>query len=146
MFTKIKLLMAIVFIVCLFLPLSSCQYQVPDPKTKEMVDQTEFYYALPDKAENAGLWRIAIVVVFVLPLLLSLAQVVGKTGHYGLDVIDILLAASLLAYINFYAYFTKLLAGGYLLYAAAIVYLLLSFTLLVQRIIAWRKTYAHHPR
>lgn len=144
MIKKIKWLVATLFVVCLFLPLSSCQYQVMDPATKTMQDKTELYYAVPDKTTELGFWRVAIIALFILPLLIAVAQLVGKQEHLVWDIADVGLATALLLYVNFYAYLTKLLLGGYLLYGAAIAYLVLSLALIIQRIMVWRKTRANY--
>lgn len=145
MLKAIKTLVAALFVICLFLPLSSCQYQVPDPQTNTMHDRLEMYYVMPDEKTGLDAWRYVPVVVFLLPLLFSLPALVDRQSHVLLEVGGFLAAVLILFYIAVHAYFTRLEPGGYLTLFTALVYIVLTMTTLVLRIIEGRRQHVNHP-
>lgn len=126
MLNGIKTLLASVLILCLFLPLSSCQYQVHDRNSAEPVDKIEYYYAVPDKVRYDKIWRFAPAVVFALPFLLSLTALLRRKVTIKENLSGIVLSSVIASYIVLYHYFTALKLGGYLALGASIGYLLLS--------------------
>lgn len=126
MLNSIKTLLALVFIVCLFLPLSSCQYQEHDRKAAEPIEKTEYFYAIPDKGKYNGFLRFAPALVFSLPFILSLIALLRRKVTVKENLSGILLSSVIATYIMIYHYFTALQFGGYLALAASIAYLVLS--------------------
>lgn len=126
MLNGIKTLLASILVVCLFLPLSSCQYQVHERHSAEPVDKTEYYYAVPDKVRYDKVWRFAPAVIFVLPFALSLTALLRRKITVKENLSGIFVSSSIISYIMVYHYLTALELGGYLALSASIAYLLLS--------------------
>lgn len=144
MLNKIKLVLGIIIVVCLFLPLSSCQYEVPKTQGGEPEVKTEYYYAIPDKAIDTGVWRYAPIVLFCMPLLLAMIALIKNSNSWLHNLTGIVLAAGLSAYWYVFYTLTALEFGGYLLIAAAIAYLLSNILGLYFVIKLWRMRKSGH--
>lgn len=145
MLNTLKLIVSLLIVACLFLPLSSCHYQVPDQQQQgEMIDKVEYFYALPNDKSNFGAWRFLPVVVFVLPFFLSLVTVVRRKSSPWIDSFGVLLSMAILAYIGLHYSFNRLEFAGYLGAFAALAYLLMnaaSLTLLIRQ--RWQQRVNH---
>lgn len=133
MLIKLKLLVSVVLLACVFLPMSTCTYQVRDTATREMQEKVEHYYAIPPERQQLGVGRYLPLLLFVLPLVLVLVQW-RQQASVGSDLVLLALSLLLLAYMAFYFYFTRPAVGGYLTVAAAGSQLLLALSSLVQQI------------
>lgn len=126
MLNIIKTLVAVVLVVCLFLPLSSCQYQNHSRTDAEPEVQTEYFYVVIDKEMNASPLRFIPAAVFCLPFLLSLVALMRKKVTIKENLMGIISASFIASYIMAYHYLTALEVGGYLAITASLLYLLLS--------------------
>lgn len=126
MLNTIKTVLAFILVVCLFLPLSSCQYQVQDRHSAEPQVKTEYYYAIPDKANYDTALRFVPAIVFSLPFILSLIALLRGKITVKENLSGIVLSSTIASYIMIYHYFTALELAGYLALAASFAYLLLS--------------------
>lgn len=147
MLNKLKLIATLLIVACLFTPLSSCHYQVPDQsKQGEMVDKIEYFYALPDANSNFGVWRYLPVVAFSLPFVLALVTVLRKKTSLAREVGGVVLSLAILAYLALHYSFNRLEMGGYVVVVATISYFILSVTAIIISIRQRVQQRANHPR
>lgn len=125
----LKITCALVLVLCLFLPIASCQYQVPDQANAgQTLEQTDYYYVLLNaKGEEASkAMRYLPVVLFITPLFLAVLAWRKKT-HSGVNhSIGLLVALAILTYLALYRYFTQWEMAAYLASCAAFLYALAS--------------------
>lgn len=147
MLNKLKLIASLLLVACLFSPLSSCHYQVPDQQQQgEMIDKTAYFYVLPDESSNFGVWRFLPVVVFILPLLLSLVAVVRKKSSAWQDGLGVVLSLAIVSYIGLHYSFNRLEVAAYIASLAALSYLIMSATGIVLSIRQRVQQRANHSR
>lgn len=147
MLNTLKLIASLFIIACLFSPLSSCHYQVPDQQQKgEMIDKVEYFYVLPKESSNLGVWRFLPVIAFVLPFLLSLTAVVRKKSSAWQDGFGLLLSIAILAYIGIHYSFNRMEIAAYIASLAAVTYFILTATTLVLAIRQRVQQRANHSR
>lgn len=133
MLKKIKLIAALLLLVCLFLPLSTCSRQPLPVKNQPNPEPVviERYVA----GDSGSLWMDYVpVVVFVLPLLWVLLSFRQVLVHWALLLAELLNAVAVLAVVYLHDYTGRLVLGGYLAASASITLLLLVILQFVGRV------------
>ena len=133
MLKKIKLVAALLLLVCLFMPLSTCSRQ-PLPKRDQPMPEPvvmERYVA----GSTGTLWMDYLpVAIFVLPLLWVLLSLRETLVSWGLLLAEMLNAVAVLAVVYLHDYTGRLALAGYLAALAGLVLLVLVLVQFVGRI------------
>lgn len=132
MFKKVKLMCALVLMACLFLPLSTCT-KLPHPTAVEQeVEVFERYVVMPEKgAQGYSIFhRFGPAIVFILPLLFSLAALFRAKASIFYALVDLSSALALLFVVAGHAVMGNLVLGGYLAASFGACYFILALMLL----------------
>lgn len=120
MLKKLKILTAGLLLVCIFLPVSSCNYQMPDPQDPQKRQQhVQYYYVIPPQKAELGVMRYLPAMMFVLPLLLAVSAFFSPRPGLPERFAEIALMCLIFAYIAFYMRFTSIAYGGIVILTAA---------------------------
>ena len=126
MLNKIKLICAVILMACLFLPLSTCTKQPhPQDPVQEVVVYERYVVMNDHKTGNASVFeRYGVALIFILPLLFSVAALFRTAGGIFYTWIDLCAAMAVIFVVVIHWMTGQLVFGGYLAFFSGAVYML----------------------
>ena len=126
---KIKLIVGIVLMACLFLPLSTCsraplKFERIEGKQLQHVEYKNYVVTLGETRVVPYLFALP----FVLPLILAVAGFFGVGASLWKELLNILSAIAVIGMVAFHWFVAKLALGGYFAGIAAIGVIVLSIS------------------
>lgn len=122
MLKKIKTLLALLLLVCLFLPLAKCTSEA-----NQLTDKREMVYQVIDVQNLQLSWPMLIpIVIFALPLLLLLSRWFLLNWRLRYFFVDSAANILVLGLLWFYQLFSQWLVGAWLAFSLCLAMLLIS--------------------